>query len=366
MAHRKEDRYPTCLDLQADLEGYLASLPGAKGLKPIVGYMQMLFAEPRAERQSLIERQLAKAELLSTDEYSALRGSLPPGASLPLISAARSESDPQLPIGQSLYPDLASSSGATMSRSRVSAPERRGGRKIAFLLLGLVMFAGLGAVSLLLRKGSDSIASRGEADTSSKAPTTGSQEDPPKPTDLSRGLVATQRVTLFVRAEPSSAKIFLDDSAMATDANPQALSLSKNSVHTLRAEAKGYVTKSITVTLEADKEALVVLDREKADTTPWRPPSRGTKGTGSAQPAKEPASVEPAPVQAGGFLTIDTYPWTVVSEGGKSLGQTPIVHLPLPAGDHVLVLENPEQGLKQTYPVTIKSGETLNRRLGLK
>ena len=32
----------------------------------------------------------------------------------------------------------------------------------------------------------------------------------------------------------------------------------------------------------------------------------------------------------------------------------------------VLTLENPEQGIKQSYFVTIKSGETTTRRLGLK
>jgi serine/threonine-protein kinase len=55
-----------------------------------------------------------------------------------------------------------------------------------------------------------------------------------------------------------------------------------------------------------------------------------------------------------------------VSEGGRVLGNTPLVHVPMPAGTHTLTLENPDQGLRQSYTVTIKGGETVTRRLGLK
>ena len=64
-----------------------------------------------------------------------------------------------------------------------------------------------------------------------------------------------------------------------------------------------------------------------------------------------------------GYLTIDTYPWSRVSVGGKVLGDTPIVHFPLAAGTHVLTLENPSENLKKTTVVTIKPGETVSRRL---
>jgi hypothetical protein len=42
------------------------------------------------------------------------------------------------------------------------------------------------------------------------------------------------------------------------------------------------------------------------------------------------------------------------------------VHVSLSPGTHVLTLDNPEQSIHQTYAVTIKSGESVNRRLGLK
>ena len=74
----------------------------------------------------------------------------------------------------------------------------------------------------------------------------------------------------------------------------------------------------------------------------------------------------PAPDAEPGFLTFDTYPWTRVSEGSRSLGTTPLIKVPLSAGSHVFTLENPEQGIKQTFSIVIKSGEAVSRRLAFK
>ncbi len=74
---------------------------------------------------------------------------------------------------------------------------------------------------------------------------------------------------------------------------------------------------------------------------------------------------EPTPALEHGFLNLDTTPWSVVSVGGRALGQTPIVGASLPAGTHALVLSNPELGLKTTYQVTISAGRTTARRVGL-
>ncbi len=82
--------------------------------------------------------------------------------------------------------------------------------------------------------------------------------------------------------------------------------------------------------------------------------------TATAQP-----TAVASPSEEGGFLTLDTYPWTKVSEGGKVYGNTPLVHFALSAGSHTLTLENPDQGLKQTTTITIKAGETVTKRLGL-
>jgi hypothetical protein len=84
----------------------------------------------------------------------------------------------------------------------------------------------------------------------------------------------------------------------------------------------------------------------------------------AAAPLPSPAPATPAPVEMG-RLNLDTTPWAIVSEGGRVLGQTPLVGVALPVGTHTLVLSNPEQGLKTAYQVTISAGKVTSRRIGL-
>jgi serine/threonine protein kinase len=100
-----------------------------------------------------------------------------------------------------------------------------------------------------------------------------------------------------------------------------------------------------------------------APVAPAIPPTPAAPPTHARPPVdRDPSSSN----VGGGFLTFDTYPWTKVSEGGRVLGTTPLVHVALSAGAHVLTLDNPDQGIHQTYEVTVKSGDTVSRRLGLK
>jgi serine/threonine protein kinase len=78
-----------------------------------------------------------------------------------------------------------------------------------------------------------------------------------------------------------------------------------------------------------------------------------------------PVAPAAAPTPSFGFLTIDTSPWSLVSVGGKVLGQTPLVGVKLPSGTQVLSLKNPELGIETTYSVTIEAGKTSARRIGI-
>jgi len=119
-----------------------------------------------------------------------------------------------------------------------------------------------------------------------------------------------------------------------------------------------------------------------SEATPATPaPAQGLPGSATAA---SPATPSPAPTQAPrpavppatvantataapepGFLSFDTYPWTRVSEGGRMLGETPLMRVSLSPGVHVLSLDNPDKGIHRTFTVTIKSGETSSHRLGL-
>ena len=96
------------------------------------------------------------------------------------------------------------------------------------------------------------------------------------------------------------------------------------------------------------------------------PATRGVPRPAPSHPAAARTPARAVNDDAPGYLTLDTYPWTKVTEGARALGTTPVVHLALPAGTHVLTLENPELGIKQSYTITLKRGESVSRRLGLK
>jgi serine/threonine-protein kinase len=107
-------------------------------------------------------------------------------------------------------------------------------------------------------------------------------------------------------------------------------------------------------------EAAPSLRREKpeaprkgAPPTRQRPPS--ARASEAPLPADEPTG--------NGFLTLDTYPWTRVTEGGRVLGTTPLVRVPLSPGVHTLMLENPGENVKKMTTITVKSGENISRRL---
>jgi serine/threonine-protein kinase len=78
-----------------------------------------------------------------------------------------------------------------------------------------------------------------------------------------------------------------------------------------------------------------------------------------------PTSTKPKVAPSFGYLTIDTSPWSQVSVGGKILGQTPLIGVKLPSGSQVLSLKNLELGIETSYPITIESGKTTVRRIGI-
>ncbi|MBX3249561.1 MAG: protein kinase [Myxococcales bacterium] len=118
---------------------------------------------------------------------------------------------------------------------------------------------------------------------------------------------------------------------------------------------------------EAPREPTVMATRPG-----MRPVSRTTSTAAAvmrepiADPVPPPRMEEaPAGMVEEGFLTLDTVPWSNVQLGNRRLGTTPLIRLRLPVGEHVLTLSNPEQGVRSTYRVTIRAGETTARRIAL-
>ncbi|MDB5217616.1 MAG: serine/threonine protein kinase, partial [Myxococcaceae bacterium] len=97
------------------------------------------------------------------------------------------------------------------------------------------------------------------------------------------------------------------------------------------------------------------------------PPPPVTPKTVTAAHPPPPPPPPPAEDKDPGFLTINVYPWAKVSEGGRVIcAATPCNKVSMSPGSHTLTLENPDQGMKQTTTVVIKSGDTTVRAIGFK
>jgi PEGA domain len=84
------------------------------------------------------------------------------------------------------------------------------------------------------------------------------------------------------------------------------------------------------------------------------------------QPSPRPPGFVPPEVspeaRGSGQLTLDTYPWTRVSIDGRSVGNTPIIGLSLPAGKHTVTMENTEEHISRSVELTIEVGRPTDKR----
>jgi len=84
------------------------------------------------------------------------------------------------------------------------------------------------------------------------------------------------------------------------------------------------------------------------------------------KPATRRSAVSKAatsPVASGGFglLRLNSRPWSRVKLDGRPIGNTPQVDLRVPAGSHVIDLENPDLKLHKKLKVQIAANQTVTR-----
>lgn len=130
----------------------------------------------------------------------------------------------------------------------------------------------------------------------------------------------------------------------------------------------------VTASIDPSSASSAAPEHEHVETKPAPPsstPSGASNRKSSASKASTggggKASSAAATSEGGsGFLTLNATPWAKVSERGKILCTTPCFKVALPTGSHTLVLENPDEGLRQTTTVVITKGEVTTRSLALK
>lgn len=110
---------------------------------------------------------------------------------------------------------------------------------------------------------------------------------------------------------------------------------------------------------------IVPAAAEKSDKSSTSKSGKTKAEKAEAGESRKESAAAPSESNTGekGFLTIDTYPWTKVSVNGRQIGTTPLVRSALPAGTYTVVLENPDEKISERVTVTIKSGETVSKRL---
>jgi hypothetical protein len=157
------------------------------------------------------------------------------------------------------------------------------------------------------------------------------------------------RLSILVETEPSEASIEL--SGRRVGQTPGTIDLEPGA-HTLVLRKDGYDPEPITVNLSPESP----FERRSITLHPKSPNAvASVAATTSAGATSE----------NGGLLSFDTVPSSRVWEGDRPLGTTPLVRVPLSAGMHILVLENPASGTRMTYALTIPPNESITRSLAL-
>lgn len=323
LAKNRDERFQSAAELQEALEEFLASDPTAT-MREVGRVVREIFSEERASTRSKIDAHLArlKAGTVAADKLPSLLP--PPDTKTP--TGHPSSSERSLVSGMSGTHTPAGSAISMRQKESVSVPPSEAARSKRTVWI-------VGAVALLITGVGFAIGVQARSGTPEVAVATAV---PPTKMDAVSASVAP------APEPPPSASASAEPAASASASNTA-------------------------VADKSDKE------RPKIAAAParpvWTPPVRQApvrQPTPTPAPAPTPETRAPEPDEGKGkvgYLTIDTYPWTRVSTGGKVLGDTPLVRVPLSAGTHTLVLENTTEKVKQTTVVTIKPGETVSRRL---
>ncbi len=302
-------RYASGAELHQALEGWLHTQPETVGPGAVEAYLRELFGEQWGKRAEFIES--ARSGLLTPSGLRKNLGQEPdvsmPGNTSPELAAARKEAE-------------------ALVAAAAAKP------------VSLKMFVGLGVVLVAVIAGLLWFASRETTAVVVELP----QQVPAKPS------------LLRIETEPEGASLFVDGIARG-NAPAELIDLVAGE-HEVVAKAAGRVTASKKVTIHGPGERATLMLTLAAEP--------------GAVVVPVPVADPPTPPRAGraeakgrGKLTLQTTPWTEVFLGGRRLGESPLLEVPLPAGKHTLRLVNPEAGVKTSVEVEIVANRTTIKKL---
>lgn len=300
-------RYGSALELKEALEGWLEA-QGRGFTAALAAFMNDTFGPERDEQQSFVRELLAQ------------RPSPTSSGTMPRLNPPALGQRTQLHGAELL--ELAQHRTQTNQLMLVLERKNRLATWILAGLLALVIGLLTGVAVVVLRPPASERADSGQA---AKNP---------------RAIAAVTPSAAAAAVEPSSTSV-----GMAAP---------------IDSDAPAPLAASLTSRARSEARAAPALATRATRAEPARGPLlRSVERAAQALPSAEAKPGEH------GFLTLDTSPWSLVSVGGHVLGSTPLVRFPLPPGDVVLSLSNPDTGAHTTYAVRIEAGKTLSRRIGL-
>ncbi|HEX4460680.1 MAG TPA: serine/threonine-protein kinase [Polyangia bacterium] len=192
------------------------------------------------------------------------------------------------------------------------------------------------------------------------------QRDVPPPAGAS--------ATVEVVTAPPGAALVLDGTTLP-EQSPARLTVTPGVAHTLSVHTAGHPGVSQRFQLDAGEEATIEIDLRRAaahaaaaaikhgTTAANGGGAKGAHAAAATIPATIPL-VAPAPVapKGDGNLVLASSPWCNVTVDGQARGTTPL-NLKLKAGNHEVVLANPEFKIKRTLAVDIEPNQTVRKSL---
>lgn len=294
LAKDRTERYASALEMQQDLEAMLDNAGQRCTARDVGVFVADMFEDLRSEITRTIETQLSKARALNSGEPTSSPMLLP---SLDTYSRMLTRQEESSPSGK-LHPSSADSARVSLSNSQLRAvansiaagPSRPAVSRGTLLAVaaGLLVCVGLLMYFVpMLRAGSDTATTFAPASVHVPAATApASVEAAPS------AAPAEQFVEFQLQATPAEAKLYFDDAPLPT--NPATRKLRKDgSVHTVRAEAHGFESRSIEVVADKDAAVAIALERVIVKVGGHRVPPKAPPPP--ATTAATPPSTPPVP-----------------------------------------------------------------------
>ncbi len=248
LAHKPSDRYATAAAMRRDILAYLDEARLNVTAETMSEYLSAVFAEKRADMKKIIEQQLSG--MAKSPDLSAISASLPPPrracpSSAPARPGARRSSRrrgrgrPCSRRCRTRRRPRRSSALCPRSQEAGSTSSRAGRSSSARSVVAVGTYAGLA------HRSAAPVAAHVEAQA---LPPAGASAPEP----------AAAGIELRVHADPSSARLFLDDAALP--ANPFVGRFAADDLtHRLRIEATGYTTRTQLISFAKDAAVDVAL-----------------------------------------------------------------------------------------------------------